>query len=282
MGGADSLKALIGGSADVAIGYFDYSIELAARGQHLQTFVVYDRFPGVALVVSPKYASEIKSVKDLANKKVGVTAPGSTSDFMLRYLSRKNGVDPNTVGVVGIGLGSSAIAAMEHGQIDAAIMLDPAITRLKMRDQNTTILLDTRTQRDTLAVFGGEYPGGVLYGRTDWIAGHRREVQAITNAIMATLNWIHTHSAEQITDKMPPEVVGSDKALYVAALNNMLPMYSENGRMDPNGAKAVLDVLNQSSSDLANVKIDLLKTYTNDFAAAARRIGAKLRGAWQG
>ena len=96
-GGSESLKAVIGGSADVVSGYFDHCVNLAAKGQHLQAFVVYDRFPGLALVVSPKHTAEIKSVKDLANKKVGVSAPGSSTDFFLKYLLSKNGVDPNSV-----------------------------------------------------------------------------------------------------------------------------------------------------------------------------------------
>src|SRR5579885_515109 len=125
-GGSESLKAVIGGSADVVSGYFDHCVNLAAKGQHLQSFVVYDRFPGLVLVVSPKHTAEIKSVKDLANKKVGVSAPGSSTDFFLKYLLGKNGVDPNSVGVIGVGLGGSAVAAMEQGQIDAAVMLDPA------------------------------------------------------------------------------------------------------------------------------------------------------------
>src|SRR5690242_1799107 len=87
-GGSEALKAVIGGSADVVSGYFDHTVNLAAKGQHLQAFVVYDRFPGFALVVSPKHASEINSIKDLANKKVGVSAPGSSTDFFLKYMLR--------------------------------------------------------------------------------------------------------------------------------------------------------------------------------------------------
>ena len=111
-GGSEALKAVMGGSADVVSGYFDHCVNLAAKGQHLQSFVVYDRYPGFALVVSPKHAAEIKSIKDLANKKVGVSAPGSSTDFFLKYILKKNGVDPNSVAVIGVGLGASAIAAM--------------------------------------------------------------------------------------------------------------------------------------------------------------------------
>src|SRR6201991_3536736 len=128
-GGSDALKAVLGGSADVVSGYFDHCVNLAARHQELQAFVVYDRYPGLALVVGPKQTATIKSVKDLKDKKVGVSAPGSSTDFFLKYLLNKNGVDPNSVGVVGIGLAATAVAAMEQGSVDAAVMLDPEIGR---------------------------------------------------------------------------------------------------------------------------------------------------------
>lgn len=268
-GGSESLKAVMGGSADVASGYFDHCVNLAAKGQHLQSFVVYDRFPGFALVVSPKHTNEIKSVKDLANKKVGVSAPGSSTDFFLKYMLHKFGVDPNSVGVIGVGLGASAIAAMEQGQIDAAIMLDPAVTLLAGKYNDLKILSDTRSQKDTLAVFGGEYPGGALYAQADWVAAHQKEVQGMTTAVVSTLKWIHSHSPEEIADKMPPELVGKDKALYVAALKNTLPMYSRTGLMDPKGAAAVLAVFAQSSPAVAKANIDLSKTYSNKYVEAA-------------
>ena len=275
-GGSESLKAVIGGSADVVSGYFDHCVNLAAKGQHLQAFVVYDRYPGFALVVSPKHTAEINSIKDLANKKVGVSAPGSSTDFFLKYMLSKNGVDPNSVSVIGVGLGATAVAAMEQGQIDAAIMLDPAVTLLQGKNKDLKILSDTRTQKDTLAVFGGEYPGGALYTKADWIASHEKEVQGMTTAIVATLKWIHSHTPEEIMAKMPPEMVGKDKDLYLAALKNTIPMYSETGRMDPKGAAAVLVVFSQSSPDVAKANIDLSKTYTNKYVEAAnKKMGMK-------
>ena len=268
-GGSEALKAVMGGSADVVSGYFDHCVNLAAKGQNLQSFVIYDRYPGFALVVSPKHNAEIKSIKDLANKKVGVSAPGSSTDFFLKYILSKNGVDPNSIGVIGVGLGATAIAAMEQGTVDAAIMLDPAVTLLQGKNKDLKILSDTRSQKDTLAVFGGEYPGGALYTKADWIASHEKEVQGMTNAIVSTLKWIHSHSAEEIAAKMPPELVGKDLPLYIAALKNTIPMYSTTGKMDPKGAAAVLAVFSQSSPDVAKAKIDLSKTYTNKYVEAA-------------
>ena len=274
-GGSQALTAVLGGSADVVSGYYDHCVNLAAKNQHMQAVVVYDRYPGLVLVASPKHAGAINSVKDLAGRKVGVSAPGSSTDFFLKYLLSKNGVDPDSVAVIGIGLEAAAVAAQEQGLVEAAVMLDPAVTLLQGKFKDLKIISDTRTQKDTLAVFGGEYPGGALYTRGDWIAKHESETQALAGAIVATLRWIHGHSTEEIMAKMPEEYVGADKALYLAALKNTIPMYSTTGLMDPKGAQAVLAVFSQSVPEVAKANIDLAKTYTNKYVEQANvKLGA--------
>jgi NitT/TauT family transport system substrate-binding protein len=270
-GGSDALRAVLGGSADVVSGYFDHCVNLAAKKRDLEAFVVYDRYPGLVLVVSPSHNGEIKSIKDLAGKKVGVSAPGSSTDFFLKYLLKKNGLDPASASVIGVGLGATAVAAMEQGQIDAAVMLDPSVTVLQGSHPDLRILSDTRTQKDTLAVFGGEYPGGALYSTTAWVAAHEKEVQALTGAILNTLAWIHSHTPEEVMAKMPAEMVGKNRELYLAALKNTIPMYSETGKMDPKGAEAVLAVFSESSPDVAKAHIDVTRTYTNKFVDQAKK-----------
>jgi NitT/TauT family transport system substrate-binding protein len=270
-GGSQALQAVIGGSADVVSGYYDHCVNLAAKNQALQSIVVYDRYPGLVLVVSPEAGKGINSIKDLAGKNVGVSAPGSSTDFFLKYLLAKNGVDPNAVAVVGVGLDATAVAAMEHGKVHAAVMLDPAVTLLQSKFKELKILSDTRTQKDTLNVFGGEYPGGALYTRTDWIAKNEKSSQALASAIVATLKWIHSHTPEEIMAKMPEDLVGPNKELYLAALKNTIPMYSQTGMMDPKGAQAVLAVFSQSVPEIAKANIDLSKTYTNRFVEAAAK-----------
>jgi NitT/TauT family transport system substrate-binding protein len=75
--------------------------------------------------------------------------------------------------------------------------------------------------------------------------------------------------------KMPEDMVGPDKALYLAALKSTIPMYSTTGRMDPKGAEAVLTVFSQSVPEIANAHIDLSKTYTNHFVEEVGKLGMK-------
>ena len=202
--------------------------------------------PGFALVVSPKHATRSSRSRISPARRSASRAPGSSTDFFLKYLLSKNGVDPNSVGVIGVGLGATAVAAMEQGKVDAAIMLDPAVTLLQSKYKDLKILSDTRTQKDTLEVFGGEYPGGALYTRADWIAGAREGRAGHDQRDRRHAEVDPLAYAEEIMDKMPAELVGTDKALYLAALKNTMPMYSETGLMDPKGAQAVLAVFSQS------------------------------------
>jgi NitT/TauT family transport system substrate-binding protein len=172
--------------------------------------------------------------------------------------------------VVGVGIGASAIAAVEQDRVDALVTLDPAVTVLQNRHPDLVILADTRSEQDTKETFGSDYPGGALYTRPEWMAAHPDETQALANAMVATLDWIHSHSAEEIMAKMPENLVGPDKDAYLAALKNTLPMFSTTGLMDPKGAEAVLAVFSVGSPDVAAAHIDLSKTYTNDYVNKAK------------
>ena len=150
-------------------------------------------------------------------------------------------------------------------------MLDPSVTVLQGKFADLKILSDTRTQKDTQAVFGGDYPGGALYSKAEWIEKHPKETQGLTTAIVHTLAWIHSHTPEEVMAKMPANLVGPDKAGYLSALKNTIPMYSTTGKMDPKGAEAVLAVFSLSSPDVAKANIDVTKTYTNKFVEAAEK-----------
>jgi NitT/TauT family transport system substrate-binding protein len=268
-GGSTALTAVLGGSADVVSGFYDHTVELAAKNKEMQSIVIFDKLPGLVLMVSPGEVGKVKTLADLAGKTVGVSAPGSSTDFYLKYLLRKNGIDPHKVSVVGIGNGATSVAAMEQGSVAAAVMVEPAVTQMTSRHAGLPILSDTRTVKDTIAVFGGEYPAGSFYVLTSWLKAHQSEATKLAEAMVHTLQWIHTHSAEEVMAKMPKEFTSSDPKLYLTALKNMIPTFSSTGLMDPKGAEAVLAVFSESVPEIKNAKIDVKKTYTNEFAQKA-------------
>ncbi|HET7413139.1 MAG TPA: ABC transporter substrate-binding protein, partial [Pararhizobium sp.] len=186
-----------------------------------------------------------------------------------KYELKKAGLSKDAAAVIGVGLGGTAIAAMEQGRIDAAVMLDPAVTILQSKYKDLKLLVDTRTEADTKKAFGGAYPGGAFYTKASWLQAHPKEAEGLVKAMLSTLDWIHSHSPKEIMEKMPPEMVGNDKQAYLAALKNTIPMYSKTGLMDPKGAQAVLDVFSVGSPDVAKANIDVTSTYTNKFVKEA-------------
>lgn len=63
---------------------------------------------------------DIKTLKDLVGKKVGVTSRGDTQELSVRLLLRKHGLDANAVVYLPVGFGATRLAALQTGIVDAA------------------------------------------------------------------------------------------------------------------------------------------------------------------
>ncbi len=83
-GGAKALQAVVGGSADVVSGAFEHTINMQSKGQFLRAFVLQGATPQIVLGVNPKTMPNYKTLTDLKGKKVGVSAPGSSTNVMLK------------------------------------------------------------------------------------------------------------------------------------------------------------------------------------------------------
>ena len=269
-GGSKALQALLGGSADVVSGFFDHTIQMAAlpagEARRLTAFVNMLQYPGLALVVSPKAKKPIRRIADLESATIGVTAPGSSTHFFLNYLLAKSSVQPEAVSVTGIGHGASALAALESGRVDAAIMTDPGLSELLDRDPKITRLADTRTASGVREVFGvAQYPASVLYAPADWIRRNVDVAQRLARAMKRTLGWIVGHTAEQIADKMPAAYQGPNPALYREALFASMPIFNPNGALSLEGAETVRKVLGYSIPAVRENPVDIKLTFTNEF-----------------
>ena len=156
-GGARSLQALMGGSVDVVTGSFDHTIQIQAKGEHIVALVQMGRFPGFALALRKEKADTYKSPKDLKGMKIGVTAPGSSTHFMVLYMMAQAGLKPEDASFIGTGSGNTVLAAVKRGEVDGISNADPMINILD-REGAIKIVADTRTAEGTQAVYGGPYP----------------------------------------------------------------------------------------------------------------------------
>ena len=213
-GGAQSLQALAGGSVDVVTGAYEHTIRMQAKGQDVRALIELGRFPGIVLGIRKERASAYKSPADLKGMKIGVSAPGSSTNFFVMYLLAKAGLKPTDASYIGVGIGPSVIAAVIKGEIDAMSNLEPMMTKLEL-DGQIKVVADTRTEEGTRAIFGGSNPAAVLYAKQDFIARNPNTVQALVNAFYKTLKWLESATPEQVTATVPEEYwLGDRGALH--------------------------------------------------------------------
>jgi len=116
------VAALIGGSGQLIHAGEPAVIPAVARGSDVVIIATMSKVPQHRLIGRP----EIKDIKELKGRAVGVTSFGATSDFILRYALQKHGLDPNKdVSIVQTGGQPEGLAAMAAGRIFAQRMSFP-------------------------------------------------------------------------------------------------------------------------------------------------------------
>jgi NitT/TauT family transport system substrate-binding protein len=269
-GGTRSLEAVVGGSADVVSGAYEHTINMQSRKQHFQAFVLAGAAPQISVAISSKLAAKYKSPKDLKGLKVGVSAPGSSTNMVVNYLLSQGGLKPADVAIIGIGQGAAVIAAVDQGKVDVVSQTDPAVTMLE-KDGKVKVIAETRTPEGTMKLFGGPMPAASLYAPVEFIKKNPGTVQALTNAMVRTLLWMEDATPQQILATVPEEYLLGNKAMYLFAYNNVKTAYSKDGYFSEQGAKTTLKALASFNPNVKPEAINLAQTYTNEFVKKAHQ-----------
>jgi NitT/TauT family transport system substrate-binding protein len=267
-GGSQALRALVGGSADVVSGAFEHTVNMQPKGQKLRAVVLMGRAPQIVLGVNPKTMPNFKTVADLKGKKIGVTAPGSSTNVMTNFVLAKAGLKPSDVSIIGVGAGNGAVAAMRAGQIDAISNLDPVISLLQ-RSNDLKIVSDTRIVAEADKVFGGPMPAACLYVPQSFVEKNPKTVQALVNAIVRADKWIQAAGPGEIIKTVPESYLLGDRAVYIDAFLAAKGALSPDGLFPDAGPETARRALASIDPEIGKATIDLKAVYTNDFVKAA-------------
>lgn len=267
-GGAKALQAVVGGSADVVSGAFEHTLNMQAKGQPMRAFVLQGRAPQIVLAVSTKTMPHFKTVADLKGRKIGVTAPGSSTNIMANFVLAKAGLKPADVSYVGVGASQGAVAAMRAGQIDAISNLDPVITILA-RSGDIRIVSDTRDPVEAEKVFGGPMPAGCLYAPVAFLERNPNAAQALVNAMVRANKWIQQAGPSDIVKVVPESYLLGDRAIYIDAFLKAKAALSPDGLIPDAGSATALRALASVDESIAKAKLDLKANYTNEFVRRA-------------
>src|SRR5260221_936934 len=243
-GGAKALQALVGGSADYVSGAFEHTINMQAKKQPIRAVVLQANFSSITLVMPKDKAAKYKSAKDLKGLKIGVTAPGSSTNMFVNNLLAKEGLKPSDVSIIGTGTGAGAVAAMEKGEIDAMSNLDPVTTQLESTGKYVAVA-DSRTEKGMQEFYGGDYLASCIYPSDAYIKKNAGTTHAAGNPPVRGLRWLWQATPQPGVALVPETYWAGNRGLYKEALLKNMIGYSTDGQMRLKTAQNVYKVRKQ-------------------------------------
>jgi NitT/TauT family transport system substrate-binding protein len=266
--GQAAATALLAREVAGVVGFYDHTIDLQSKGKFITDVVQFGIAPGETILVKVDEAEKFSKPENWKGQALGVTGLGSATDFLTRYLASRAGLKNQDYTLVPVGAGDTFLAAIQQGKIVSGMTTEPTVQRALARNA-AKVAIDLRTPETTRAALGGDYPAACLYMDRAYMEANKETAQKMVNALVKTLKWMHSHSAEEIADKMPKDFYAGEKALYVKGLADGKAQYSPVGLMQPGAPESVLRVLQAFSPSVKGKTIDLSKTFTTEFVAKA-------------
>lgn len=209
-GGADKvMTALVSGEADIgfmgseasvytyANGEADYAVNFAQLTQRAGNFLV-GREP------EPDFQWE-----NLKGKKVLGGRAGGMPQMVFEYILKKNGIDPKTDLSIdqSINFGLTA-AAFTSNDADYTVEFEPFATALEQEGNGHVAA--------SLGESSGYVPYTAYCAKKSYIEKNPEIIQKFTNAIQKGLEYVNSHTSEEIAKTIKPQFKETDEAALTA------------------------------------------------------------------
>jgi NitT/TauT family transport system substrate-binding protein len=225
--GAVGMQALLGGSVDYTSASGS-TIAAAVRGLPVKLVFISSAKPMFELVSQ----AQIKSIRELKGKIVGISSRGGSNDLMMQLILQKNGLAPNKdVTTIIVGAQDETVIALRTGRIAAALLTPPRNFMLQRDGFNGLAYAS-----DYLPTYGN---GGI--GVTDEkIKTNPTEVLALVRGTVKGLQYSLKNRAEMI--RIMPDYLGvKDPALVDQLYDLYLTRQSVDGSVDENWMKGAIE-----------------------------------------
>jgi NitT/TauT family transport system substrate-binding protein len=207
--GADkTMTAVLSGDCDIGFMGAEASIYVynEGAGDYVINFAQLTQRAGNFLVSRDK--AEVFSWDNVKGKTVIGGRPGGMPQMVFEYILKKQGLDPkkdlNIIQNIDFGLTSQAFAA---GTGDYTIEFEPAATALELEGAGKVVA--------SLGVESGKVPYTAFSAKKSYIEKHPDVIQRFTNAIQKGMDYVQTHTPEQIAAAIAPQFKETDKDTLV-------------------------------------------------------------------
>jgi ABC-type nitrate/sulfonate/bicarbonate transport system substrate-binding protein len=204
-----------------------------------------------ALVVRNDAA--VASLDDLRGRKVGVSTVGSVTSWIISEVSRQKGWGYDGMAQVPIGDDANRIAALKTRSLDGAIVNLAQALNFVQRGEGKVLLRFGELVKD--------FHIHVIFATDKAIAGKPEALRGFLKGWLQTIAFMRKE--RNATVEVAKDVMGTDAQTTNAIYDELMPMFSDTGRFDPNA----LSVLRKSFVEMKTLpeEPDMSKLYTEAF-----------------
>jgi NitT/TauT family transport system substrate-binding protein len=248
-GGSKMVQALTAGAIDIGDGA-GTEMAFVAKGAPMLA-VCESTGPAPFLGVGVPWDSPVKTLEDLKGKTIGVSSPGSFSDWSGHQLARKFGWGDNGVKTVAIGGGPTpARAALRTHLVDAVISTTALFLSFEETKEGRLIA--------PVSTFEGDVASGALFASNRLIASNPEAIRAFLAAWIETVDYMRAHKADTV--KITSGINHFSESVMSREYDLTIGMHTKDCRFEPEA----LATLKRSFVDMKLIEgePDISKFYT--------------------
>ena len=209
--GADkTMTAVISGEADIGFMGAEASIYAYQEGatDPVMNFAQLTQRAGNFLVAREEMPDF--TWDDLKGKKVLGGRKGGMPEMVFEYILRNNGLDPETDLTIdqSIDFGSTAAAFTGDTSADFTVEFEPSATLLEQEGAGYVVA--------SLGTDSGYVPYTSYSAKASFLEDHPETIQKFTNALQKGMDYVSTHSPEEIATVIAPQFPETDLATVTA------------------------------------------------------------------
>lgn len=277
-GGARAAQAVLSGEAAFAPGFFHvvYSWTEAQLPEDRRFVAVSTTLSEFALQIVASNALYQKAnitpqtkiddrIRALKGARIGISAPGASTDLLLRVILPPRGLDPNTdVTMVPLGTGGPLLAGLERGSVDAIVWLSPIPETAEKRGVGKVLINQGRG--DVPELQGYYYLGD--FTTRQFIRQNPKTAQAWLNGTAKAIKFIRANP-EQVVELAKTIYPDADQSVLPDAVRSMIAAVPDSPVVTERGVQQNLDMMSIGKPQKIALPFD--KLVDNSFALAAQK-----------
>jgi NitT/TauT family transport system substrate-binding protein len=261
-------QMLLDGRVDAVMAYYHHNIVNRSEGRNLEAIATLGVTPGVKVMVANQARDKYKTAADLKGSRIIAGGAGSSKTTVANSLMMAGGHRIGDYTRIVNESKDKIVAALKSGSADLVVAPTPDGSFYEAAGV-ATLFADLTSVEGTRKALGSLLPTSTIYMASERVKARPDIAQHLANAFVRALKYINAHTAEEVMAIIPNEIVGKDRAAYLAALKEEMPMFATDGRMPAEDAAKEWQVLSEFNPKFKSVKVG--ETYTNVFVEEALR-----------